>query len=747
MGMLFCLFLVMHCLYPRALAASTGAAKSPPAAEANRCELPCSISLNGTWQFLPGRLAGNGHYDPAQDGAAHWQTIQVPSNWYQEGFDISGAAWFKREFVAPSDALGALAVLRFKGVDYFADVWLNGKYLGSHEGYFAPFSFDVSAAIKPGEKNLLVVRVDSPNEDPAAWSLHKRLIKGIFSHHDTRPGGAWSARGQEKNTGGIWNDVSIGFSYGARIDHMRARTHLDQQAQMHGVSFRVATHSAWQGEEQVQADIDIAPFNFDGEALHERRDIALAPGNGELVLTATVPGGRLWWPIGLGNPCLYRATIALSRNGHVIDRMDVVFGLREVALDENTQTWRINGRRVFLRGTNYIPTQWLSEMTPERYQRDVGLMLAANINAVRVHAHVGDERFYQACDEAGLLVWQDFPLQWGYEDSAEFHAEAARQVDEMIRMLDSHPSILAWSMHNEPPWDAWWMKFKYPDYDPEQNRKLDELLARTARANDPSRHVHMASATHEHQWQGWYSGQWTDFAKPETRQLITEFGAQALPGIASLRQIFSENDLFPDTPEKMAKWEYHNFQPNETFKNAKISMGKNISEFIANSQSYQARLLQLAAESLRRQKYKPVNAIFQFMFVENWPSLNWGVVDYWRHPKPGYDALRRAYQPVLPSIEWSRDRYQRGAAPRLGLWIVNDTTVPLTNVTYAWTLSRGDAAVTAGRLQANAEADSSVHVGNISLRPLAVGKYRLQTRVIASDGTPLGDNAYEFTVE
>ena len=103
-------------------------------------------------------------------------------------------------------------------------------------------------------------------------------------------------------------------------------------------------------------------------------------------------------------------------------------------------------------------------------------------------------------------------------------------------------------------------------------------------------------------------------------------------------------------------WDYHNFQVQETFKNAGISQGDSLESFVKNSQEYQAKLTQLAGESYRRQRYQPVAAMFQFMFNETWPSINWGVMDYTRQAKAGYWALKQVYQPVLASIEWDVDK-------------------------------------------------------------------------------------------
>jgi beta-mannosidase len=712
------------------------------------CGAACSFSLNGVWRFLPGNLQGANQADPTSRlPDARWQDIRVPGNWYLEGFDVSGVNWYRRELDAPPLTAGTLTLLRFEGVDYFADVWLNGVYLGSHEGYFEPFAFDVSTVLRPGRRNELVVRVDSPIEHPSQWSLRKRLIKGIFSHHDTRPGGAWSTRGQERNTGGIWSDVTLQVGAGVALDEPRVRARIASAGRLTEATVQIGT---WAGPGglvgPVDAEIDFTPYNFSAESFSVRRSLQVGPGREEQTLTVPLRGARLWWPADLGAPDLYRVRVTLRRGARLLAQREIVTGLREIFHDAQAQTWHVNGQRLFLRGTNYIATQWLSEMGEREYRRDVALMRQAHINAVRVHAHVADRRFYRAADEAGLLVWQDFPLQWGYIDSVEFGDEAQRQALAMVRVLDKHPSIFAWSLHNEPPWDAWWMKFKYPEYDPNQNRVLDERLERVVRQADDSRHVHKASLSSEHQWQGWYSGHWTDFNKPSTHGLITEFGAQALPGIQSLRRIFNDDGIFPDTDKKLESWAFHNFQKDETFEIAKVERGKDIHEFIANSQAYQARLTQLAAESLRRQKYKPVGAIFQFMFVEDWPSMNWGVLDYWRQPKPGYAALALAYQPLLPSIEWVVERPAAGSTPEFGIWLVNDLPRAQAGLLLSWTLRCNDQPLTADSFEADVDADAAKRLRTITAPALPSGPCALHVTLRGSDGALRAENHHEFIV-
>jgi beta-mannosidase len=681
-----------------------------------------SGSLAGSWEFLPSGSAAM----PAGD--ARWQAIKVPGNWYTQGYDHHGVAWYRLKFAANTSP-ETVSTLHFGGVDYFADVWLNGQQLGSHEGYFQAFSFDVSQCSKAGE-NTLLVRVNSPQEKAEDYSLHKRLIKGIFAHHDTRPGGAWSDRGQEQNTGGIWGDVGLRQTQQIQLAPQRV-----QVQPIKGLE-------RW----QVSVDLDVLGKLPSGTQLHWQIGDWQGSSSVRNTLSIAIANPKLWYPKGYGEQNLYKLTVSAVQNGKVLDSFERTVGFRKIRKSPQ-EIWTINDQRIQLKGTNYIANQWLAEMKPEDFRHDIQLMLDAHINTVRVHAHVTAPEFYRLCDAMGLMVWQDFPLQWGYQDTPEFHQQAVSQVGDMIRQFGQYTSIIQWTLHNEPPWDADWMKWKYKDYDSQQNKLLDKRMYQAALALDKTRPISMISSTKEHPWLGWYSGHWLDYAKPTKHATIAEFGAQALPGKATLAKILGHDPTLPTTDAEWAEWLFHNFQRKETLEIAKIPQGKTLDEFIANTQQYQARLNQLAAESYRRQAYRPVGALFQFMLVEDWPSMNWGVVDFWRKPKPGYYALQRAYQPILPSLAWGKVDYKAGEPVSVGLWALNDSTVSYPQAQYQVKLLRGKQTLDTQTWAFNLSADMHQHLRDYRVPAGEVGAYCLEASILDAKGALLSTNEYCFTLQ
>jgi beta-mannosidase len=660
------------------------------------------LSLDGAWRVVES-------YDASTRRLPAGRSMPVPSNWVRQGWDHDGLLWFVREVELPGDAAWRL---EFGGVDYRCEVFWDGLRIGGHVGYFAPFSVVVPSA---AGKHLLAVAVDSPRETARDWSLHKTLIKGVLGHHDTRPGGAWSVEGQDANTGGIWGSVRLTAATTAWLDRARVDT---------------LAINAGRAELRISADVAavrVGPVPVRWQILSPQGAVVASgawQGSGHLEATASVASPQLWWPRELGAPALYRLRLLAGQDEQLIR-----FGIRTLECD-SANRYLINHQPFFLRGTNYIGSIYLATLDRAAVQRDLTMMLGANINAIRVHAHVTSPAFYDAADELGLLVWQDFPLQWGYDDSPAFLADASRQLREMIDLLGGHPSVIHWTAQNEAPWSSEWMVYKYPAYDPDQNRRLSAALGEVL-ATDPSHPSQANSGSAEHAWMGWYSGSYRDFARPQAHPILTEFGAQAVPSLPTLRTILRADQLWP-LDANLSAWEYHNFQKNELVNIAKVSIGASVEALIINTQSYQARLIQYAAEGLRRQAWQPITGIFQFMFVEHWPSMNWGIVDYLRTPKPGLAALRRAYQPIL-AIAYP---YQKEA---LRLHIVNDRPKP-EDVFVTLTRERNGAMTYRRRLEVRLAASSVTAADATFARPAATET----VRIVVTDrrNSILSENAY-----
>ncbi|PRX40970.1 beta-mannosidase [Planifilum fimeticola] len=606
--------------------------------------IPMELLLNGMWEYAVGEGDSEDAAFPRWEG-----TIRIPSNWVQEGLEkIHGPVWFRRVFRIDRLNPDQRYFLQFKGVDYFHEVFLNGKKVGEHEGYFQCHEFDVTDVLREGE-NELVSKVISPREEPGTvWPDRKRLIKGVFSHHDARPGGCFPETGQDQTTGGIWNDVRLYSTPPVKLERCKITPHLRERDAVVTVETRFAAFR----EEAVTVRFRIEPDNFSSDSVYERVITRhMPPGVHTLYTAITIDEPKLWWTWDQGDPSLYRLVVSHEVDGQETKEV-FRFGLREVRQDGDGKVF-LNSREIFLRGTNYIPTQWLSRWTEKDFARDLKMMREAHINAIRVHAHVTREEFYRACDEQGFFVWQDFALQWSYEESDEFVESAVSQIKDMVNQLYNHASILLWCCHNEPS---------------SNEKYLDPLLAHAVREEDGKRIVKESSGYAEHVYPGWYVGEMRDFVTLPGAPFVTEFGAQALPSHETMKSMMAEKDLWPPNWDV---WAYHNFQYDQMFHVAGVELGHRLEDFIENSQQYQAELLKFAIEHYRRHKGK-ITGLFQFMFVDCWPGITWSVVDVHRRPKKGYGAMRLAYAPLLVSMERERTRVLPGFALFKRMVAVND---------------------------------------------------------------------------
>lgn len=606
-----------------------------------------TFSLNGNWIYIIDESESFTCLEVKSkylDGKGN--KINIPVNWYlTEIGDYSGSVWFIKEFDFKLNQ-DDLVILQFDGVDYFSEVYFNDCYLGKHEGYFQSFFFDVSDVIR-NDKNFLIVKVSSPKEDTEfIWPDHKKLIKGIFNHHDCRPGG-WDKRyGQDRNTGGIWNNVLIYSNPSIYISNLKVFPKILHDKNSALINFELEYFI----NRKLNKDIELkAAIQKEKEIIWQTEFKIHKNYQSKISVLAEFENPELWFPFDIGQPILYEFIVYFE------DEMilNSNFGIREVQLKDDA--FVINDRKLFLRGTNIIPEQMLSLINADKINFIINALKEANINIVRIHAHINRQELYDAFDREGILVWQDFALQWTYDESKEFIANAISQIRDMIKQFHHHPSIVFWCCHNEPG---------------EQINTLDEFLYDTVLREDNSRIVRKASNYEEHCYEGWYWGKKENYIATPMGPIVTEFGAQALPNKKSLLKFIPVNLI--DKP-KDKHWAYHNFQYEQTFQIARINKGNSIDEFIENSQTYQSELLKEAIHFYRRKKFSGISGVFQFMFIDCWESITWSVIDYYGEKKKGFFALKEAFNPVLLSVnllQYSYSDISKGL--NIELWIIND---------------------------------------------------------------------------
>ena len=609
---------------------------------------PNELDLGGKWFFrldhddlgehFPERLDIPWVYDARWMNLDHdireWSPIRVPACWQEEGYAYNGVAWYRTTLPAETAARSDRRYwLCFSGVDYFSDVWVNEHYLGSHEGYFSSFQYEITPYLS-SEPNLLVVRVDSPNDilsKERQYGQLKSLLKGALQR--------WDVNNPEVNPGGIWNNVTLYSTGSGAIQAVDLQTMIhqlpDAQSPLSGVPVSVLLQVSLTGfplpDISTEASLRVRLRQKDqSDAVAEATvPLPLLPGPSVWPVAIDLDRAELWYTWDLGEQHLYEAEITLNVNGEVSDQVYRTFGFRKI---EQRQGWELylNGLPFYQRGANYLSDQFLSSMDMARYQRDIELLREANLNTVHPFAVIEKQVFYDLCDRAGLLVYQDFPMWLTMDNTSDLVRRAGQQLRELIAQFSHHPCIGVWNFGSQPSVANF--------------QKLGAHLTQLAKELDPSRVAHQANAMIDrhgreldpvddykwhrkrlkefqekydwrmdtHQYYGWY---WADLkalrsVPLEDLELVTEYGAQALPDQELLKEIIPAESLYPpDWPSYTRRC----YQPEIQFDH--IPQPASLDQMISDSQSYQMHFIQYHTEYYRIHKGSPNQGAHYFCLM------------------------------------------------------------------------------------------------------------------------------------
>jgi len=677
--------------------------------------------------------------DPDLDDAG-WEPLAVPSHWRSTPAfaDLDGPLLHRTRFEQAPGAADRRWWLRFDGIFYQGDVFLDGAYLGGTEGYFFAHEFEVTSQLRERAEHVLAVEVGcSPQTDRTS----KRNITGVFQH--------WDCLDPDWNPGGIWRPVSLEPSGPVRIRHLVTRC-VEASAGRAVLALTATLDAATATEVHLRTTVGSVDHGTD-------RTLAAGPNTVEWRVTVDRP--RLWWPHALGDAHLEPVSVEVrlrdDAGSAVSDRRRFRTGLRQVSM--RRWTLSVNGERLFCKGTNLGPTRMaLGEATPGELAADIDRAREANLDLVRIHGHVARPETYDAADRAGMLVWQDMPLQWGYARSIRWQAQ--RQATEMVALLAHHPSVAVWCAHNEPlaidvdaddlasPAGRRRVGLRYlaAQQLPTWNKTvLDRSVKRSIERADGTRPVVKHSGvlprlpafdgTDSHLYFGWYWGDERDlpgFAKalPSQVRFPTEFGAQAVP----------ESDAFmgaADWPD--LDWEHlartHNLQLGIMDRHVPRE-GRTYEEWKAATQEHQARVVRHHVEQLRRLKYRPTGGFCHFAFADGHPGVTWSVLDHERRPKPAHDALVAACRPVIVVADRLPAAVTPGDTLALDVHVVSDRRIDLSGRVDAE--ARWEGGAHRWSFEGEVPADSYVLVGTVQLEvPDAPGVLELRL------GGRVGDDA------
>jgi len=619
----------------------------------------------GSWRVQRASLVNAGGEQLSQAGFADndWMVATVPGtvltsysndgaipdpNFGDNQYAISDSFfcadfWYRDEFVAPAAEPGQHTWLNFDGINWKAELYLNGKYVGRIDGGFMRGRFDVTALVHLGAKNALAVLVITNNypgatKDKADASPNGGALGRDNPTYHAAVGWDWmpTIRGRDE---GIWSNVTLTQTSAVAIENPAVTSTLPlpdtsraevtiaatvRNVETHGVS---GTLRAKFGEIAVEE-----PVTLDALA---SKTITIAPASYQALHIAHP---KLWWPNGYGDPNLYPVTLTFIVNGKMSDRKSFEAGIRQFTYSEDGDALKIwiNGRRFIAKGGNWgFPESMLRYRQREydiamRYDRDQHFNMARDWVG-----QTGDEAFYDAADRYGIVVWQDFWLAnpWDGPEPDNNDLFLANARDYLLR-IRNHASLGLLCGRNEgfPP------------------KPIDDGLRAMTAELEPELHYISSSADGPVEGHGPYRAEPMRFYFEHTPpKFHSEIGSPNIPEMDVMRRTLNEQGLWPRGPQ----WRVHDFGDNNG-KNPFVdevdeSFGgaKSVDEFVSLAQFVDYNSYRGMFEG--QSKGRP--GLLIWMSHPAWPSLLWQTYDYFFDTDAAYFAAKHACEPL--HIQWN----------------------------------------------------------------------------------------------
>lgn len=429
------------------------ATAAPALAQADRQVVP----LAQGWQFSRG-----GEVAPAAPdaGPRDWQPVAVPHSWNRVGYYVpdpethinqpatidkyQGVGWYRLSFTPPAGMAKRRAFLQFDAASRTAEVWLNGKRLGEHRGGFSRFRLDAIDALRPGQVNTLLVKVDNSQPDVGSSTADVLPLAGDFFVH-----------------GGLYRPVSLIATDPVHVDLLDSggsgvfastRSIAADRAE---VDVRVRLRNDGARRQVANALVRLVDTEGRTVASTTRRVTLSADGAQEVAQVLAVPNPHLW--NGVADPYLHRLIVDVTApSGKLLDRVDQAFGIRQMQADAE-RGFLLNGKPLRLHGVGYHQDRegkgWAVDAAD--IEQDFAIMREMGVNTIRLTHYQHGQVIHDLADRAGIILWDEIPLvsRWtlGTDTVATpaLLANARQQLRELIRQNGNHASVFTWGIANE----------------------------------------------------------------------------------------------------------------------------------------------------------------------------------------------------------------------------------------------------------------------------------------------------------
>lgn len=601
-----------------------------------------------------GALVENGHY---RDPYFGMNLRSIPGTSYPigerftllpmpEDSPFHSSWWYRTELTLPEAMQGRTVWLRFDGINYRANIWLNGTLVAGAKdvvGAFRRWEFDVTALARVGEANALAVEVFVPEPHDLA-----------FMWVD------WNPTPADKNMG-LWGDVYLTDSGPIALRHPHVVSKLElpslEKARL-AVSAEV-----WNTTDRKVSGVVRGAI----EAIQFSQRVTLAPGERKTLsfTPEEVPGleltsPRLWWPYRWGPQHLYTLALDVEVEGEISDRQDVRFGIHEMSselTEEGYRRFKVNGKPILIRGGGWASDMMFRPASRARLEAEMRYVREMGLNTIRLEGKLESDLFYDLADEYGILVMPGWCCcdqweRWDEWDEEDYRVAPASLRDQILR-LRNHPSVLVWLNGSDfpPPADV---ERAYLDVLAE----LDWSKPVLSNATDAPGPLSGPSGV---KMRGPYDyvppAYWlSDKRHGGAFGFATEMGpGAAVPPVESLERMFPADRLWPMNEH----WTFH--AGGDEFKDltlftealeARYGKATGVEDYARKAQALTYEGQRAMFEAFGRNKYTATGVI-QWMLNDAWPSLIWHLYDYYLRPGGGYYGTKKACESL--HVQYSYD--------------------------------------------------------------------------------------------
>ncbi|KAH6633962.1 glycoside hydrolase family 2 protein [Chaetomium sp. MPI-SDFR-AT-0129] len=657
---------------------------------------------------------------------------------------VGEAQWtYRTSFTVPAQATlaGRQAVIAFDGLDTFATVVLNGTTILESENMFLPERVDVTSVLKKDGENELVITFDSaylrgcklvdqyPDHKWGCWNGDtSRLAVRKAQYHW---GWDW---GPTLLTCGPWRPIHLEV-YESRLADLYADTVIDKSLKRADVKVTAVVESK---ADQVRFDVSL-----DGRQVAS--ETASVSGAQAVSVSFLIDNPALWYPIRYGKQPLYDIKATLLVGGEEIDSLSKRIGLRRAELIQRPLKdqpgtsffFEVNNIPIYCGGSDWIPADnFIPRISRERYFDWIKLVADGNQFMIRIWGGgiYEEQAFYDACDELGILVWQDFMFGCGnYPAWPELRESIHREATENVKLLRHHPSIVIWAGNNEDYQyqESAGLTYDYANKDAESWLKTDfparyiyeKILSDVCAELVPNTFYHPGSPwgagrdTHDatvgdiHQWNVWHGTQekWQNFDKLVGR-FVSEFGMEAFPSVKTIDSFLPLGKDDPDRYPQSSTVDFHNKAEGHERRIA-LYLVENLryapdplEHFVYSTQLMQGECLASAYRLWKREWRGPgreyCGGALVWQTNDCWPVTSWSIADYYLRPKLAYFTVKREMAPVSIGItrrvhSHPRDKHTRvdiDVKTQIEVWGSNLTLDNLTVdcVLKAWDVITGE---------------------------------------------------------